>query len=177
MVHNLLAYSNTIQVDTVGTEEGIQHQHTEPNEPYQNGVAEKANQDIAVGATAMLIKAKLPPSFWDLAVSTYIHVSNCTPTSALNGSIPYVVWKKKKPDVSDFHVFGGLAYVLVHKEKRKPFTSHTRKGIFVGYGDGVKGWKFWNLVGRKIIISSHAVFDERCFPCEAQIIEHLKNGL
>jgi hypothetical protein len=31
------------------------------------------------------------------------------------------------------------------------------------YPEGVKAWKFWDPVNKKII-SSHAVFDERCFP-------------
>ena len=34
---------------------GILHQHTEPNEPHQNGVAEKANQNIAYSTTTLLV--------------------------------------------------------------------------------------------------------------------------
>jgi hypothetical protein len=34
----------------------------------------------------------------------------------------------------------------------------------VGYPEGIKAWKFWDPVNKKIIISSHAVFDERYFP-------------
>lgn len=64
-------------------EQGIRRQHTEPNEPHQNGIAERANLEIALAATAMLIEAKLPLSFWDLAVSAYIHVSNQTPASLI----------------------------------------------------------------------------------------------
>jgi len=41
------------------------------------------------------------------------------PTSALNGETPYFYWKKKKPDISYFRVFGCLAYVLIPKHKRK----------------------------------------------------------
>lgn len=135
------------EFDAYCAAEGIQRQHTEPNEPHQNGVAEKANLDMAIAATAMLIEAKLPPSFWDRAVSAYVHVSNRTPTSSLQGGIPYVAWKQKKPDVSYFRVFGCLAYVLVRKEKRKAFALHTRKCIFVGYGNGVKAWQFWEPGG------------------------------
>jgi Reverse transcriptase (RNA-dependent DNA polymerase) len=111
-----------------------------------------------------LVQAKLPPSFWPLAVAAYIHTSNRTPKSALDGKTPYHYWTGKKPDISYFRVFGCLAYVLIHKDKRKALQPHSKKCIFVGYPDGVKAWKFWDPVEKKIIISSHAVFDERCFP-------------
>jgi hypothetical protein len=144
--------------------EGILRQHSEPNEPHQNGVAERANRDIAAATTALLVQAKLPPSFWDLAAATYVHTRNRSPSSALNGETPYFYWKKKKPDVSYFRVFGCLAYVLIHKNQRKALEAHSKKCIFVGYAEGVKAWKFWDPVDKRIIISSHAVFDERYFP-------------
>ena len=83
---------------------GIHRQHTEPDEPHQNGVAERANRTTSEGATALLAQAKLPPSFWGHAVSTFVHTRNRMPTSALNGDIPYTVWKGNgcKPDVSYF---------------------------------------------------------------------------
>jgi len=145
-------------------DEGILRQHTEPNEPHQNGVAERVNEDIATGATALLVQAKLPQSFWTHAVSTYVHTKNRTPTSALNGQTPYFHWKGKKPDISYFRVFGCLAYVLVHKGKRKALEAHSKKCIFVGYPEGVKAWQFWDPESKRFIISSHAVFDERYFP-------------
>src|SRR6266487_6080103 len=144
--------------------EGILRQHTEPDEPHQNGVAERANEDIAAGATALLVQAKLPPSFWAHAVATYVHTRNRSPTSALDGETPYFHWKGKRLDISYFRVFGCLAYVLVRKSKRKALQPHSKKCIFVGYPEGVKAWRFWDPAERKFIISSHAVFDERCFP-------------
>ena len=143
---------------------GILRQHTEPNEPHQNGVAERMNRAISVGTTALLVQAKLPPSFWPLAVAAYVHTRNRTPTSALNGDTPYHLWTGNKPDISHFRVFGCLAYVLVHQEKRKALQPHSKKCIFVGYPEGVKAWRFWDPVSRQFIISSHAVFDERYFP-------------
>ena len=146
-------------------EHGIQRQHTEPDEPHQNGVAERANRTTSEGATALLVQSKLPPSFWGHAVSTFVHTRNRMPTSALNGGIPYTAWKGngRKPDVSYFRTFGCLAYVLVRKKDRKALEPHSRKCIFVGYPEGTKAWRFWDPAAKKFIISSHAVFDERCF--------------
>ncbi|KAL7285881.1 hypothetical protein ACG7TL_000992 [Trametes sanguinea] len=145
---------------------GIQHQHTEPDEPHQNGVAERANRMIAEGATALLAQSKLPLLFWGHAASTFVHTRNHIPTSALGGAIPYTAWKGKgrKPDVSYFRTFGCLAYVLVRKKDRKALEPHSRKCIFVGYPESTKAWRFWDPAARRFIISLHAVFDERCFP-------------
>ena len=153
-------------------EHGIQRQHTEPDEPHQNGVAERANRTTSEGATALLVQSKLPPSFWGHAVSTFVHTRNRMPTSALNGGIPYTAWKGngRKPDVSYFRTFGCLAYVLVRKKDRKALEPHSRKCIFVGYPEGTKAWRFWDPAAKKFIISSHAVFDERCFPGNSPFI-------
>jgi hypothetical protein len=48
------------------------------------------------------------------------------PTSALDGNTPYYYWKKKKPDISYLCVFGCLAYVLIHKKKRKALQPHSK---------------------------------------------------
>ena len=157
--------------------EGILRQHTEPNEPHQNGVAEHANKEIAAGATTLLVQAKLPPSFWPFAVSTFVHTSNRAPTSALNGDTPYFHWKGRKPDISYFRVFGCLAYVLIRQEKRKALQPRSKKCIFIGYPDGVKAWRFWDPVDKKVIISSHAIFDERCFPGNSTIAINLIDPL
>ena len=45
-------------------EHGIQRRHTETDEPYQNGVAERTNRTIIEGAETLLAESKLPPSFW-----------------------------------------------------------------------------------------------------------------
>jgi hypothetical protein len=40
----------------------------------------------------------------------------------------------------------------------------------VGYPDGTKAWTFWDPIERKLITSSHAVFDERIFPGNTKFI-------
>jgi hypothetical protein len=152
-------------------EHGIQIQITEPGEPHQNGVAERANLDMANAVTALLVEANLPPSFWRVALNVYIHVFNRTPTSALpSTTTPYAEWKPgRRPDVSYFRIFGCLAYVLIPKKKRKALEVHSHKCIFVGYPEGTKAWLFWDPEDRKFITSSHAVFDERYFPGNSPI--------
>lgn len=145
--------------------EGILRQRTETAEPHQNGVAERANRDIAEGATTLLNEARLPAQWWPEAVTIHTHTTNRTATSTLDSAkTPYTLWKNKKPTVDYFRVFGCLAYVFIRKDKREPFGAHSRKCIFLGYAHGKKAWKFWDLIERKLFESSHAQFDERCFP-------------
>jgi transposase InsO family protein len=42
---------------------GIERRHTTRNRPQQNSVAERANCTMADDITAMLVEAKLPPSY------------------------------------------------------------------------------------------------------------------
>ena len=143
------------------TTSGIKRMHTLRAEPHQNGVAERANRTIKEGITTMLNEAGLPPSFWWDAVSTFTHIHNRSPTSALQNSTPYELWFKKKPDVSHFRVFGCTAYVHIKSDQRKQLESHTHKCVFIGYPSNFKGWRFFNPDTRKEVISNSAVFDER----------------
>ena len=145
--------------------EGWRLEITEPDEPHQNGVAERANLTLANGASSMLYEAKLPPSFWAYAIAAYNHVANRAPTSALPGdTTPHIAWTGKTPDVSYFRVFGCLSYVLVKDKHRRALEPHSQKCIFLGYPPGTKAWLFYNPATKKTVISSHAVFDERYMP-------------
>jgi transposase InsO family protein len=143
---------------------GIARRHTTRNRPQQNGVAERANRTMADHVTAMMHEARMPASFWNHAVASYVFVWNRLPTAPLPKTTPYAEWYKRKPDVSNMRVWGCTAYVYIQRDKRKSLQSHMEKCIFVGYPVGYKGWQFYNPVTKKFIISERAVFDERNFP-------------
>ena len=42
--------------------------------------------------------------------------------------------------------------------------SHSVKCVFIGFEDGYKGWKCYDPLARKIIISRDVIFDETLFP-------------
>ena len=48
----------------------------------------------------------------------------------------------------------------VLKEKRSKLDNKIQKCIFIGYKDGVKGYKVWNPVTRKIVYNRDVVFKE-----------------
>ena len=48
----------------------------------------------------------------------------------------------------------------VPKEKMRNLDNKAKKCIFIGYKDGIKGYKLWNPVTRKVVYSRHVVFRE-----------------
>ena len=120
----------------------------------------RANGIMDERITAMLKESGLPKMFWAECLAALVHVWNRTPTSAVPNATPYELWYKKKPRVDHLRVWGCVAYVLVQKDKRAHLGSHMEKCIFIGYPDGVKGWKFWNPETKKVVISERAEFDE-----------------
>lgn len=67
--------------------------------PEQNGAAERVNRRISEGATALLNEAKLPPSFWGLAVRAYVYVSNRWSSQARKGATAYERFISRKTNV------------------------------------------------------------------------------
>ncbi|GLB41129.1 putative integrase core domain containing protein [Lyophyllum shimeji] len=140
---------------------GIELRVTTRNRPQQNGVAERANRTLGNAIVTMLAESGLSKRFWCEAMAAYVHVWNRVPTSAVPNTTPFEEWYKRKPSVGHLRVWGCVAYVHVQKDKQGHLGSHMVKCVFIGYPDGVKGWKFYNPETRKVIVSEHADFDER----------------
>jgi hypothetical protein len=130
--------------------------------PQQNGVAEHANRTLAEGVTAMLNDSGLPKGFWEYCLEAFIHTWNHCPSSALENKTLYEIWYKKKPDLEHIRIWGCIAYVHTQKEKCSSLDPHMEKCIFIGYPEGYKGWRLYNPITKKIIISEHAEFD-KCY--------------
>jgi hypothetical protein len=102
--------------------------------------------------------------FWGAAVLYYTDILNATPSSALSSTTSYEVWHKSKPDLSMRRVFGCCVYVHVMCKDWKNLQSHTENCVFLGFEPGYKGWKCYNPVTKKIIVSRNIIFAENTFP-------------
>ncbi|KAE8707195.1 putative ribonuclease H protein [Hibiscus syriacus] len=58
-------------------------------------------------------------------------------------------------------IFGCPAYVHVPADERSKLDAKSEESIFLGYKTGVKGFKFWDPIAKKIVISRDVVFDEQ----------------
>jgi hypothetical protein len=111
-------------------------------------------------ARCMLSGVGLGQELWAEAVGTTCYLVNRSPSSALDDKTPQEVWTGKEPSLTHIRVFGCDAYVHVPKENRSKLDKKDEKCIFVGYTDGLKGYKLWNSETKKIVYSRDVVFRE-----------------
>ena len=101
----------------------------------------------------MLSDTELGQEFWAEVVETACYLVNKSPSSALEDKTPHEVWTGEKPSLSHLRVFGCDTYVHVPKEKRSKLDNKSERCIFIGYKDGLKGYKLWNPETRKVVYS------------------------
>jgi hypothetical protein len=90
---------------------------------------------------------------------------------ALVDSTPHEVWFGKNPSLSHLKVFGCDAFVHVPKEKRSKLDKKEVKCIFIGYKEGMKGYKLWDPASRKIMYSRDVVFREVGGNFESEVVQ------
>ncbi|WVZ16441.1 hypothetical protein V8G54_009423 [Vigna mungo] len=139
-------------------EKGIRRHRTVVGTPQQNGLAERMNRTILERVRCMLLGSGLSKAFWGEAANTAVYLINRSPSSALNFKTPMEVWSGRPADYSHLRVFGSLAFAHVRGDK---LDSRAAKCIFLGYAEGVKGYRLWRLDSpSKLIISRDVIFDE-----------------
>jgi hypothetical protein len=107
----------------------------------------------------MLSNAGLSRDFWAEAIKTACYLINRSPSTAIDCKTPYEVWSGTPADYSFLKTFGCPGYCHVNDGKLEP---RSKKCIFLGYADGVKGYRLWCLDPKspKFIVSREVVFDE-----------------
>ena len=109
----------------------------------------------------MIYHANLPLSFWAEAANTMVYLRNRSPTAALQDVTPYELWHGEKPNVSNLRVFGCVCFVNIPKAKKLERQSF--KGVFVGYPEGTKGYKIYNVASKSFVRSRDVEFYEHEF--------------
>lgn len=136
---------------------GILRHKTCPYTPQQNGVAERLNRTILEKVRSLLSETGLGEEFWAEASSTVAYMINRTPSIPLELKVPEEVWSGRKPEYDHMRRFGCLVYYHVDQGKLKP---RAKKGVFMGYPQGVKGYRIWSLEEKKIVINRNVLFHE-----------------
>ena len=126
--------------------------------PQQNGVAERMNRTLLEKVRCMLSNASLSKNFWAEALAYACYLINRLPSSVIWGKTPLEVWSAKiAADYDLLRVFGCPAYYHVKKDKLDP---RAKKGLFVSFKKGIKGFKIWDPTDMKFIFSRDVTFDE-----------------
>ncbi|KAK9066710.1 hypothetical protein SSX86_014033 [Deinandra increscens subsp. villosa] len=138
---------------------GIGRHLTIPGTPQQNGLVERMNRTLLNKVRCMLISSGMPKGFWGEAVSTAAYLVNRSPSSALNMKVPMEVWSGSKVEYSTLRVFGSICYAHITQDK---LEARAVKCVFLGYPEGVKGYKLWKVEGEgpKVFISRNVTFRE-----------------
>jgi hypothetical protein len=122
-------------------------------------VAKMMNRSITEKARCLKLNVGLAKILWADAVSLACYLINKSPRIALDGKVAKEVWIGNEVDYSGLRV-GCLAYVHIPSEERSKLDPKSRQCIFLRYGKGVKGYKFWDPTANKAMISRDVVFDE-----------------
>jgi len=96
-------------------ENGLQHIISFPYTLEQNEAVERKNRSIQEMARTLLIESRVSSRFWAEAVSTTCHIINRAFLKLILKKTPYEVYKKKKPNIYRFHVFGCKCFILKWK--------------------------------------------------------------
>ena len=149
---------------------GIVRHRTVRHTPQQNGVAERMNRTLLERARCMLSNAGMEKDFWAEAVNTACYLVNRSPSTAIDCKTPFEKWSGKPCDYSNLKVFGCPAYYHVKDGKLEP---RARKCIFVGYADGVKGYRLWcqESNSHKFIISRDVTFNEMLMLDQRKVVD------
>ncbi|KAI3727128.1 hypothetical protein L1987_66937 [Smallanthus sonchifolius] len=138
-------------------EQGISRHLTVPGTPQQNGLVERMSKTLLERVRCMLADSGLPKKFWAEAVCTAAYVINRSPSAALNKKTPIEVWSGRQVDYGNLKVFGSLDYAHISQGKLEP---RAQKCVFLGYPEGVKGFRLWSLENLKVIVSRDVTFKE-----------------
>jgi hypothetical protein len=135
-------------------------QHTVPYTPQQNRVVEQKNRSLKEMASCMLHAKSLPQRLWVEALNCATYIQNRSPHRSVKDKTPYEAWSGLKPEVTHFHIFGSRAWAQIPSEKRKALDPQSTECIFVGYPDGVKGYRLIDLSSDQLIIERSVQFEE-----------------
>ncbi|GJS79458.1 retrovirus-related pol polyprotein from transposon TNT 1-94 [Tanacetum coccineum] len=108
----------------------------------------------------MLATASLGKSFWAEAVNTACYAINRSPSTAVELKTPIEMWTGKPVNYSDLHIFVSPMYVMYNSQETTKLDPKSRKCLFLGYADGVKGYRLWDPTAHKVVVSRDVVFME-----------------
>ena len=73
---------------------------------------------------------------------------------------PIEMWTRKPVDYTNLHIFGSPMYMMYNAQETTKMDPKSRKCLFLGYANGVKGYCLWDPTAHKVIVSKDIIFAE-----------------
>lgn len=135
-----------------------------PHTSSQNGKAERILRSINNIVRSLLFQASLPSTFWVEALHTATHLINRHPTKTLQHHTPHFALYGRHPSYDHLRVFGCKCYPNLSATTPHKLSTQSTLCVFLGYPLHHKGYRCYDPVSHRVIISRHVVFDEQSFP-------------
>jgi hypothetical protein len=113
-----------------------------PDEPQQNGVAERRNRTLMNMVRSMLSYSTLPIDLWMEPLKTVIHILNWVPIKSVSKT-PYELWTGHKPSLNYICVWGYPTEAKIFNPNVGKLEPKTVSCHFIGYPEKSKGFYFY----------------------------------
>ena len=81
----------------------------------------------------MLLDSGLSKGFWAKAINTSYYIQYHIFLRPILKKTPHELWKRRKPNMYYFHIFGLECFILNTKDKLSKFNPKSDPAIFLGY--------------------------------------------
>jgi hypothetical protein len=95
-----------------------------------------------------------------------------TPHRSVKDKTPFEDWSGLKPEVTHFHIFGSRTWARIPSEKRNALDPQSIEYIFVGYPNGVKGYRLIDPSMDQLIIERSVQFEESILHAPQELHEY-----
>ena len=143
---------------------GIALRLTCPYTSQQNGRAERVLRTLNDGMRTLLFQASAPLTFWPDALAASTYLLNRRPCRPRAHATPYELLFGAPPEYAHLRIFGCLCYPNTAATAPHKLAPRSARCIFLGYSLDQRGYKCYNPMTKRVIISRHVYFDETCFP-------------
>lgn len=99
---------------------------------------------------ALKFEANLPIKFWGECVLTTTYIINRFPSKVIEYKTPQEILFGQNPIYDHMKVFGCLVYTRNIDTKGDKFEMMGRPGVFIGYPQGKKGYRIYDIRDKKI---------------------------
>jgi hypothetical protein len=140
--------------------DGTIHQTSCTYTPEQNDVAKIKHRHIVETARSLLLSTFVPSEFWGEVVLTAISLINTILSSHSSGLSLFEKLYGYVLDYSSFRVFCCICFILRPHVEHSKLSSRSAICVFLGYGEGKKGYRCFDPITQKLYVSHHVVFLE-----------------